>query len=104
MNVCALPVSEDVQHSFCGGEGAIGGEEDSDEGRVAHGKGVKEVEHQLLFCSCLNTLGASHRRLQGAQEGNSQEVHICEYLGIFPVLLTVCLTVGPPCGCLTTTV
>lgn len=56
MNVCALPVSEDVQHSFCGGEGAIGGEEDSDEGRVAHGKGVKEVEHQLLFCPCLNTL------------------------------------------------
>lgn len=53
-----LPVSEDIQHSLCGGEGAVGGEEDGDEGGVSHRKGVEEVEHQLLFCPRFNTLGA----------------------------------------------
>lgn len=63
-----VPVSEDVQHSLRGGEGAIGGEEDGDEGRVSHRKGVKEVEHQLLLCSCFGTLGARNCRLEGEQE------------------------------------
>lgn len=34
---CTVPVNQDVQHSLGGGEGAIGGEEDGDEGGVAHG-------------------------------------------------------------------
>lgn len=53
---CAVPVSQDVQHSLGGGEGAIGGEEDGDEGRVAHGEAMKEMEDQLFLCPCFDLL------------------------------------------------
>lgn len=53
---CALPVNQDVQHSLGGGEGAIGGEEDGDEGGVAHGEGMKEMEDQLFLCPCFDVL------------------------------------------------
>lgn len=54
------PVSEDVQHSLGGGEGAVGGQEDSHKGGVSHGERVEEVEHQLLLGARLHALGAGH--------------------------------------------
>lgn len=54
------PVSEDVQHSLGGGEGAVGGQEDGDKGGVAHGERVEQVEHQLLLRPRLHALGAGH--------------------------------------------
>lgn len=55
---CTVPVNQDVQHSLGGGEGAIGGEEDGDEGGVAHGERMKEMEDQLFLCPCFDVLRA----------------------------------------------
>lgn len=65
------PVDEDVQHSLGRGKGAIGGEEDGDEGGVSHGEGVEEVLHQLLLCSRLHTL----RTRAGLEGGREREIH-----------------------------
>lgn len=46
---CLLPVGQDAEHPLCGGEGAVGGEEDGDEGGVPHGEGMQQVKHQLLL-------------------------------------------------------
>lgn len=54
--IWSLPVRQDVQHPLSGGEGAVGGEEDRDEGCVLHGEGVEEVKDQLLLCPSLYTL------------------------------------------------
>lgn len=52
----SVPVSQDVQHSLCGGEGSIGGQEDRDEGGVTHGERMKEMEDQLFLCPCFDVL------------------------------------------------
>ena len=64
----SIPVGEDAQHPLRGGEGAVGGEEDGDEGRVAHGEGVQEVEDQLLLRARLHTPRAEPGGLQAERQ------------------------------------
>ena len=44
VDVFFQPVSQDVQHSLGGDEGAIGGEKDGNKGGVSHGEGVEKVQ------------------------------------------------------------
>ena len=43
IDVFFQPVSQDVQHSLGGDEGAIGGEKDGNKGGVSHREGVEKV-------------------------------------------------------------
>lgn len=58
--VC-LPVKQQVQHLFGGGEGPVGAEEDGDVGGVVSSEGGDHVLHQTLQSSCFN--GAQLTRL-----------------------------------------
>lgn len=72
-----LPVNEDVQHSLCGGEGPIGGEEDGDEGGISQWERVEEVEHQLLFRSSFHALGTGNVWLEVNRKIGEDTWHAC---------------------------